>query len=98
MRGSVSDDADVMAVVFHHFRFGNNLARTLKLVPQTIKIVLVVVWPFTVLALLVVSRTAREPSALRMIDPRQGAITNAIAVDIFVSCETTEPVKILFGE
>src|SRR5262249_52268271 len=69
-----------------------------KLTAQAVQIVAVVVGPLAVLAFLVMSGTAREPGALRMIDAGQSAIAEAIPFAILVAGETTNPAEASFRQ
>jgi len=69
VRGSIGDDADLVAVVAHDFRLGNQGARVFELARQTVHVVGVVVGTLAVLRLFVMTAAARKPRRARMIGP-----------------------------
>src|SRR5271165_4211396 len=97
MRGAVRDDSNLVACITHDLRLGHDVPRILELVPQAVEIVLVVIRPLAVLGFLVVPTPASEPCALRMVDARQRAIANAVAVDVFVASKSSKAIEVFLA-
>src|SRR3974390_2736560 len=97
VRSAVRDDPDVVACIAHHLRLGNYGACVLKLVPQAVEIVLVVVRTLAVLGVLVMPTAASEPCTLGMVDARQRAVADAVAIHVFVASKSPDSIEVFLA-
>src|SRR5580704_5438768 len=98
MRGSVGDDANLVALVMHEFRSWNQSARRLELTRQPVHVIGVVVGALAVLALLIVTAAAGKPRSAGMFRARQRAIRNGVAVYVLVAREASGFLQLLFRQ
>src|SRR5205823_11360436 len=94
--GAVSDDANFRSILYMQDWFGHKRAHRFKFSGQPVKVVNVVVRPFAVLGLFVVSAAPRKVSRLRMPGSGQGAVRNSISINIFVARKRSQLLQIFF--
>src|SRR5450755_4114669 len=88
MGSAKSNDSDLGVAVPRQFRPWNKRTRRLELLIDSLHVTFEIVRTLAILRLLIVPATTREISCRRMIRPRQSAITNAIAIHIFIASKT----------
>src|SRR5882724_9082907 len=77
-------------------RTGHKGTRCLKFAVNAFHVVLKVIWTFAVLRLFIVSAATGEVCGGMVFGPWQRAITDAIAVYIFVTGKSAKPIEVFF--
>src|SRR5512143_170288 len=93
-RRAAADHPDRRLVVIRDRRGRDMLAHRLELERKPVHVLDVVVRPLAVLRLFVVPAAASEVGGRGVVCGRQGAVTYAVSVHVFVTRETTEPLQI----
>src|SRR5476649_289940 len=98
MRRAVADDPDFRFSVRIYFRAWHERSCSLEFTIEAFHVAFEVVSAFAVLRFLVMSAAAGEVGGGVMVGAGQSAVADAVAVDVFVAGETSQPVQILFAE
>src|SRR5580704_3917879 len=94
----ITDDSDLRVVPLRNFWSWNEGPRSFEFAVQALHIVLEVVGAFAVLSLFVMAAASCEVGGRRMRRTGKRAVSDSVAIDIFVASESTKAIEILFTQ